>query len=286
MNSITFLYGTRFINLGSSIMRGQQLSDMMSEVINGVSYEPISDKFEHRILFLTKGAIQTSTTAILEKLKSKGNILLFDPLDSTPSYDKMQFADVIVVASQYAYDQYRISHPKKLCCLVDHHVDPRLSNIGPIFNQSLSVGYFGELINTITTPSISKQVSFVHVDTSRQSNTWLNQISKHNMHYILRNSESAKGPKPFLKGFVAAHMDCNMLVHEDQIDAIKWLGKDYPYLIKGPLTEKAVLDKLEYARSTYNTKTWEEGLEITRLIKDKTSNNHVTSQVLSILNLI
>lgn len=264
-------------------MRGQQLSKMTSEAINEVSYQPVSDKFEDSILFMTKGAIDYSTVNLLRLLKNKGNILVFDPLDSTPLKNKMELADVIVAASKYAQDQYRTLFPEKPCCLIDHHVDPRLPEIHHNTDDPLSIGYFGELTNTIITPRISKEASFVRVNTSIQSDDWFNELSKYNMHYCLRNSRTARGPKPLLKGFLAAHLGCNILVHEEQVDAKRWLGDDYPYLIKGTLTEQAILDKIAYAKSTYKTETWKSGLDIMKSIKKKTSNESIVSQVLSLM---
>ena len=81
-DSIIFLYGTPYVNFGSSVMRGQQLSKIASSVINKVSYQPVSDGLVNSILFMTKGAIAASTVNLLYLLKNRGNILIFDPLDS------------------------------------------------------------------------------------------------------------------------------------------------------------------------------------------------------------
>ena len=283
-DSIIFLYGTPYVNFGSSVMRGQQLSKIASSVINKVSYQPVSDGLVNSILFMTKGAIAASTVNLLYLLKNRGNILIFDPLDSTPSKDKMDLADVIVAASEYAQRLYGHYFPNKPCRLIDHHVDPRLPEIHHSAEDPLRIGYFGEPVNTISTPRIAKEISLVRVDTARLSCDWMNQLPKYNMHYCLRMKQKQLGPKPFNKGFLAAHLGCNILVHEEQEDAKRWLGDDYPYLIKGALTEQAILDKIEYAKSTYKTEIWKSGLDVMNSIKNKTSNESIASQVSSLMD--
>jgi hypothetical protein len=286
---IYFVYGPKYKNSGATVMRGRQLPKIITAFNSQLStkFKPTSNRFSDKILFLTKGAIQSLNPTSLSDLKSNNNILLFDPVDSALDPKKVVYADILIAASQSAYDEYVINFPNNKTMLLDHHVDPRVatSKPGPVPNlESLKIGYFGELVNTLLSPKINKFVTSFHVDTSKQKDDWFNQLKKFNMHYIVRNTDKLDVHKPFLKGFTAAHMDSNVIAHYSQNDSVKWLGIDYPYLIKGDLNEKNVLAMIEYAHKTYGKKEWNDALRTMNKIKEKTSSRQIYEQFLKVLN--
>lgn len=269
-------------------MRGDQLAKIAQATLPSetITYSRIDTDFKNSILFLTKGVLQTSTADDLRALKKSGNILLFDPVDSMLPPDKAALADVIVAASQIALEDYR-QHFAAPTILVDHHVDPRLKKLTLAERPAaLKIGYFGELVNAVITPRIEEKVDFISVSTRIQNDEWLNHLSDYLLHYAVRNNLKTEGYKPFLKGFTAAHVGSNIIVQDTQDDAVRWLGNDYPYLLRGVVNEQSILDMLDYAHSSYDTETWQRGLKVMNTIKAKTSDGVIGKQFAAVIKAV
>lgn len=281
---LVFVYGEKYKNRGATIMRGLQLSEMMQfhygDVFN-IMYQNSESRFRNSTLFLTKGAIQCLNESSLSRLKAHKNRLIFDPVDSLIPEKKIKFADAVVAASEAALIDYKVRYGAGFVYLIDHHSDPRIQKISSQRSRDkLRIGYFGEFVNTIITPAIKKQVDFTLVDTSQQNEAWFKKTGAYNMHYCLRNDETitAGTYKPFTKGINAAHIGANILAHRSQADAIRWLGEDYPYLIKSHLDEEAILEEIEHARKTFGTREWRDALRVMEQIRDQSSSKAICTQ--------
>jgi hypothetical protein len=166
--------------------------------------------------------------------------------------------------------------------LVDHHVDPRIQQLDishrePVFKA----GYFGELVSTVQTPGIAKLVDFHLVDTSKQVTDWFNEIGDYTFHYAIRQAFSDYRLKPFLKGFNAAHLEANILIQESE-EAVRWLGTDYPYLLKGAMTESSILKALRHAQASFGKADWQRGLAIMAKIKKATTDKKIADQLVKL----
>jgi hypothetical protein len=280
---VYFVYSKNFRYSGSTVMRGQQLADIAEAALGGeteVSFAPISRFFKNSSLFLTKGALAVLPASQLESWKRRGNKLFLDPVDGPLTADLAALADAIVAASKTAYDAYTKAHPTKRVILVNHHVDPRLRRgRRPV---AFRAGYFGELVNTIITPAIEQLVSFVLVDTSRQDDSWLMQVPKYSFHYAIRHPQNFDSHKPFIKGFTAAYYDANLLIQASQKEAAYWLGRDYPYLLKGEPTEERILEALTHARESFDSAEWRLGLERMRAIRQQVSPQAIGRQLIEL----
>lgn len=285
---IYFVFSEKHKFSGSTIMRGQQLVDITKRALpkENIYYAPETVSYKNSKLFLTKWAIAVLSPEKLESLKKQNNLLIFDPVDLPNVPHKMIFADIIVAASNTARDDFVNKYPSKRVVEIDHHTDPRLK----LYEYSrrplkvLKTGYFGELFNTVVTTKIKEKVDFINVDTARQNEDWLKRIYNYNLHYAVRNNDNVSH-KPFLKGFTAACVGANILIQRNQQEAVHWLGKDYPFLIDGPLVdEKSILDALEYARLKFGKKEWDLGLEIMRGLAQKVSTKNIEEQLVELFS--
>ncbi|MEX2014576.1 MAG: glycosyltransferase [Candidatus Saccharimonadales bacterium] len=272
---------------GSSVMRVNQLSEIAQEAAHkqDIKASPLNSEFKNSILVLTKWALEGLNVEALDKLKNRQNILIFDPVDAYLPAEKAKYADVIVAASRTAFHDYSLQFKGKKVLLVDHHVDPRLKTLDwsrrPV---ALRAGYFGELVNAFSTPAIQSKVDFIQISTNKQENDWLNLLPKYNLHYAIRQVGQKDNHKPFLKGFTAAHCGSNILIQDSQEEAVHWLGEDYPYLLKGEVTEEKVLDKLKYIEETFGTSIWNKATKRMIEIREKTSEQGIGRQLKSLFN--
>lgn len=286
---IHFVYLPQKQFSGSSVMRVNQLAKIAKQYTDerSVLISPLRHDFKRSTLFLSKWAIEGLSERRLEELKNKKNKLVFDPVDAFLPAEKAHFADVIVAASRSALLDYSKMFNNKHIALVDHHVDPRIRRVDWSNRPNgLQIGYFGELVNAYHTQRIEKLVDFIQVDTNRQSNGWLDKLPSYNMHYAVRQIEQIDHYKPFLKGFTAAHCNSNIMIQSSQREAVLWLGQDYPYLLKGKVTEAKVLKMLNRIKDSYETPEWDYALEIMAAVKEKTSEPAIGAQLANLLNTL
>lgn len=261
-------------------MRGYQLSRIINSFYGRdyrIYYRPLSTSFRNSTLFLTKGAVTDITVEQISRLTDNNNRVYIDPVDNPIDLDKAKLATGVIAASLEAYETYnKLGLPVHL---VNHHVDIRLPR-NPEPHTTMHCGYFGELVNTVITDKISEMVDFVHVDTGKQSNNWLLKPRLYNMHYAVR-SDNVLAFKPFLKGFTAAACNANVIIQRDQKEAVMWLGKDYPYLLKANSTEAEIIDMLKYAQKTYGGPVWEKALKRMEQIRKATTNETIAKEFIA-----
>lgn len=286
-SSICFIYAEKYRYFGSTVMRGQQLSEIAKKALppaNKVYFTSSDYNYKHCILFLTKYTIYALSPKDLRKLKKKHNRLIFDPIDGPIPANRLKYADIVVAASDTIYKDYKKTLPSSIkVFLVDHHADPRIKTLDWSKRPTtLRAGYFGEYLNTVITPEIKKRVDIIPVDNTRQNNYWLEKLPEYNLHYAIRQARDVFPNKPFLKGFTAAHCGANILIQASEKEAVRWLGRDYPYLLRGKVTEKNILEMLKYAKKSFGSKEWERGLKIMHGIKEKTSEEAIGKQLVEL----
>lgn len=285
-NSIHFVYSEPQRYYGSTVMRGEQLSKIAQKYIGKkVYFTSTLYKYRNCILYLTKWAIYSLKEGDLQKLKSQQNILIFDVIDGDLPKNKIEYADAIVAASKTIYDNYKSVLPKsKKVFLIDHHPDPRIKSVDWSRRPTkLRAAYFGELINTVITLKICKEVDIFPVSTIYQNNDWFKELPKYNLHYAIRQKRKVYPNKPFVKGFTAALCNSNILIQDSEKEAVRWLGKDYPYLLKGKVTQKKILDMLSYIEKSYGSNEWKRGLKIMGKIKKRISEKTIGGQLVKLL---
>ncbi|MFJ3425269.1 hypothetical protein [Leifsonia aquatica] len=249
-----------------------------------MSYSPLDSSFRNSTLFLTKNALKVASAERLDDLVRRGNRLLFDVVDEAAP-PTSGFADALVAASITAFVDLQRQFPAIEVVLVNHHVDPRLAaaTTGDRPRDRLRTAYFGELVNAVLTPRIEERVTPVLVDTSQQDPAWLGALRDFNLHYAVRKFRGADVHKPFLKGFTAAHAGCNLLIQRSQVEAVQWLGDDYPYLLDGDPGEAEIVAALEHLEEDFGSPEWERGLDIMRGIRARTEDRRIAGEVARIL---
>lgn len=290
---IVFLYVKQFANSGSTIMRGEQLCNIITQHVKEsreVNYST-STEISNSIIFLTKGFLKVVIADSLRELKSKGNILLADFVDEPPNEKLIEDIDALIASSITAYKYYKIKWPNKESFHITHHVDPRIApifnkHIGKINGKGLITGYFGELVNTKRSDEIKQHVDFISVDTSKVSTEWMLKLPEYNCHYAVRQKRGIDGYKPFLKGFVAAYCNANIIIQKTEGDASFYLGSDYPFLVNQGAEELEILEMLRYIEDAYGGSEWQYGLDVMREIKDRSSNEFVTREFMQMLKYI
>lgn len=265
-------------------MRGEQLAEIASRHLSPsfrFFFSPISSELSNSILILTKGAMLTATDDLLQRLKTGRNKILIDPVDNPIPKHILPFTDTILAASMDSYTYYRDHNPSLKVSLVDHHIDPRIQNLhlGGGF-KGFGIGYFGMPENTVISNQLSKHVHFESVRTEIQDESWIGNLSKYPAHYAIRAPKAPSIHKPFLKGFIAAICGANILVQGTESEAVRWLGNDYPYLLKDPVSEASILRAIRAMQQSYESKEWTRGLEIMRSIKSKVSDDKIAKQLL------
>lgn len=287
-NQIVFVFSDDFENSGSTIMRGRQLSEVIraNNVTNMDVRYSNSRTYKNSILFLTKGFLNGCSAEHLAWLKRNGNLLLADFVDAIPDAKLVDQVDVLIASSISAYKYYVSRWPGKLSHLVTHHADPRLEALENT-RKSLKIGYFGELVNTISTPAIDKLVDFNLVSTNQIGcEGWLSSISRYECHYAVRKTRNIDGFKPFTKGFTAARCNANVIVQEDADDVKYYLGSDYPYMLPSNPTEKMILEVIEKVNETYLGAEWQYGKDIMRSVYERSSLKHISSEFFSLLKML
>jgi hypothetical protein len=278
---ICFLYADLFVEAGSTVMRGFQLSNLVSNYFAGaldVTYESIQTQPIGSLVILTKGALKVLSQEQLIRLKDDGNVLVADFVDDRPYSNVIEFLDGIIASSISAYKYCLNAYPNKPVFHITHHVDPRIFESLARYNSKLStlhIGYFGELLNTVYLDTLSDSVDFISVDTSKQKLDWIDLVPNYNCHYSVRQQRDIDGFKPFLKGFTAAACGANIIVSEDQGDALYYLGPDYPYLLRADHSESDVIELVSRMYDTFNGADWNMALDIMREVKVRSSNDVV-----------
>lgn len=212
----------------------------------------------------------------------KDNRIYADPVDSGLPKAKARSVDIIVAASAASYDTFKKSYPTKTIKLVDHHVDPRLPK--DLFNHVRSLNkpkaaYFGEPSNAILPPAIRQRVTVIPVNTARQSQEWLKQLQKYNIHYAVRLPNEKYNNKPFLKGFTAAHSGAVVIIHESDVEALRWVGGDYPYKISGGVEEENIIKMLDMVESDFGNSRWAHAQNTMQRILSETSEFAIHAQL-------
>lgn len=269
---ITFLYSQKFAASGSTVMRGAQLSSLIKGVLSDEFAITYSDNTEIRgeIIILTKGFLKTTSPEQLREL-GKCNILVADFVDEPPIDQLVHEVDGLMAASLVALTNYLTHYPEKSIHNITHHVDTRIPWGFAVPGGNLKSGYFGEKVNTISSPAVEKFVTIVQVDTSTQSVAWMDELTKYNFHYAVRRKRKIDGAKPFLKGFTAAHAGANIIIQRGEGDASYYLGPDYPYLLKDACSEEDILEALRAIQDDFGSSNWQYGLEIMRDVKHRSS---------------
>lgn len=279
---IVFIYEPSRKDSGSCVMRGEQLSRLIADAMpdRNVSYSS-QLHWRGRILFLTKGFMEKTSTTILQRLREQGNFLIGDFVDAKPDKAKGECVDMLAAASIAAYEHYAYAFPDTPACHLTHHVDPRIE----MGNDAVSFSptYVGETVNAVWTPEITRRIVPLQVNTKVRDDSWLTHLRQFNFHYAVRHIREIDGFKPFLKGFTAARCGAPILTQKTVGDAVYYLGADYPYYVPSDASEPEILAVLDKAGTQYGGPVWDDAVDRMRSLAERTSNKTVISEFKAML---
>lgn len=275
--NVYFVYNESFSQSGSTIMRVNQLSDIFrkhagKEFTVKCTKAPIN--VSNSVVILNKNSIRLYSSDQIDELR-KTNKVLIDPVDAKLDDRLAESVDGVIAASRSAYKDWG-SRLKVPVFLVDHHPDPRIKPVNR--HRQFKVGYFGELDNTIFSPSLEKQIDFINVNTRKQEMGWLKEVPSYTLHYAIRRYKSHDGYKPFTKGFIAAICNSNIIISGDDHEALSWLGDDYPYVCRDT-SIGGILEMVRYAKSSYGRSEWHQGLDVMRRVEHEVSSKNIANQL-------
>lgn len=230
------------------------------------------------IIILSKPAV--ASVDVLKTLKKNGNILLFDFIDFalTGPADFFPYIDGLIASSVKGAQLYRELPWIKIPVFhVAHNLDPSFNaeRIGDL--DKFSPLYNGNIENLLIYPSMQRLLP-VFPYTSEKKKAWIEATLHANFFYAVRPKMHPFCCKPFLKGYTAARLNSNILIHKDDGDALHYLGEDYPYLIKENLNEKVVLKYFITAREGFGGAEWNKGLEKMRAMRSAFSDETIATQ--------
>jgi len=280
---MAWIYRQEFRSRASTILRGQQLSEIARLNLEGdveVTYadESEMDRLAGSIVVLTKGVLMRAAREKLDALRSAGNVVCADFVDQ-PVRDELDEAiDVYIASSIRQLVELSRSYPDKLVHLISHHTDLRIT--GPAAQKDrCNIGYFGEMPNVLYSKQLQGVVDFCEVDTWNAVRTdWMRQLRHFNVHYAVRRPRHIDGHKPFLKGFTAARCNANIIVGLNEGDARYYLGSDYPYLVKND-SLRSVLETIDYVKDSFGGPEWNRGLEIMHSVRGRCSPTQIAGEV-------
>lgn len=231
------------------------------------------------IVILHKTAVIASEN--LRFLKSRNNLLIFDMLDHEHerTLELLPALDAVIASSRKSYQLLRkMPGMNKPLFRVVHCTDTRLAPRGEDLPEFRPLCH-GAPENAMLTPALraTMRVRFCYLEHTRRD-IWLEETRNANFFYSVRPPEQMQRPRPFQKGFTAARLNSNMLIHCDDGDALHYLTDEYPYLIRGEINEEALLRQMRQAREDFGGPRWQRGLEIMAGLKDEFSDQTISAQ--------
>ena len=245
MRPIWFL---KSINQGSAFHRGDVPKEMLNRAgyfVRSAFYQQLRELPSNSIVVLVKHC-----SGLIERLKERNNIVIWDMVDATGSQAKEQ------------PEVHGIIHPNTRSIPKDQtqeHTIIHHFSFNPPFeikeDRNFGVVYCGDATECKLSESHTDVESLIyHPILSKEHETeldFLTQLSKYPFHISVRKTPF----KPQTKISIAAKFKACLICNRDAGAVDDLLPDDYPYLCEP--TVVAVRRCVEYARKTYLTDVWD-----------------------------
>lgn len=276
---VAFLYAEEYAGAGSTVLRGQQLSQLVAaqypESVD-MLYTSDASLLRDRVVILTKGAIQTNGAEAIADLRKRNIAVIGSWDDMLPEADRMAAMDAtMAVSNRQAHDFGRL-FPGTPSYHVTHHVNSLIKPMSPPTDRARTA-YFGFPANTHRPDSLGHLVDFVGLDTRNLEMSWIDLLPRYNCHWIIRRSKAHDGWKPFLKGFVAARCQAVVAVGREDEDAVQYLGDDYPFYLRGTDHRRLEYDMMALA-SAFGGPEWRRAREIMAQVAARSTDAQVCAE--------
>jgi hypothetical protein len=258
-------------------MRGRQLMQLF-EVAPGAGTFSIAwsshTDVRGSFVVLTKSALLALSADDLSGLRARGNFLIADFVDAKVRPELIAYCHALLASSRRQY-HYFLSLRACPAFHVTHHVDLRILRSTPV-SATPRIAYFGSLLNAVSSRAIRRQVDFIEIRDSGDL-AWAAMLTRYPVHYAVRREQPFDGFKPFLKGFVAAHVGAVVLTRDDDESRFH-LGTDYPYYVASgaPRDVKAAIRLID---STYGGPLWRLATARMRALAERTTTQVVIDEI-------
>lgn len=306
---VVFLHRKGLNGAGSKIMRCDQLSALCSRYLgdefefsvvalrpmrNSEAFQQVCSNLQDCIVIMLKGTWALFGDDGMLDLRRHARAVCVDYVDSNVRTNFARHAQVHIAASkagasmleELVADQGADGSTGRVRHLT-HHADPRLSDLRCLSAAKVQVGYLGHPANAFLTDRLRQDVHMLSYENDRDIGAVFDGLRDFNMHYCVRALPRRKEVpgvfKPFTKGFTAAVLGANVLTTRDTVDAVHYLGEDYPFLLDRT-DEASVLTALDRARDIYGTPAWDEATDRMRYVRQESSPERIAQEMLEILS--
>lgn len=262
-------------NWPSSRMRGKQIADYLRKLgyltryINENNIMRIMPS-ESIIVF-----IKFYPDRILEKLKRKNNILVYDAIDfKNPS--RLEFFDAVIAGNRVSEQILKgmCSHDTKVE-LIYHHADPYIEpNICD--EREMKMAYLGTKANS----NFLSDIPELNRICPEESN-WRSRIRNYNTHFSARLNER----KSVVKLANACKSKAVFLTGKEP-GCLELLGSEYPYYIDDVEDLDQVKNRIEYVKDTIGTEIWRQAKSIMDSIACRLEINMSAKEYISLFEQI
>lgn len=285
---LTFLFAEERSWSGITLLRARQLSRMVAEAFPDrydVMLRSDIQNVRDQVVIVNRGAIEFNTRAQLDELRRRNIASISDFLDLPIKAKTAAVFDAhMTLCLPQAVAMNRL-YPATPSFHVTHHVNPDVPECTPPADR-LRTAYFGRPDNTFRPSSLEEKVVMVNVvDASFTAQDWAREAPLYNCHWTVRQKDDLQDWKPFLKGFVAARCGAVVIVTRDDMNAMHYLGDDYPFY-----ADSLAAADLEWAwvrvASAFGGDEWRKAQAIMRQVQARCSRQQVLIEFKAMLDEI
>lgn len=285
---VTFLFAEERALSGITLLRARQLSRMVAEAFPDrydVTLRSDIGGVRDQVVIVNRGAIEFNKLAHLHDLRDRNIASISDFLDMPiKAKTSAAFDAHMTLCLPQAVELNRL-YPSTPSFHVTHHVNSDVPQCVPL-SDKLRTAYFGRLGNTSRPESLEEMVALVNVvDASFTAQDWARLAPLYNCHWIVRQKDDLQEWKPFLKGFVAARCGAVVIVTRDDMNAMHYLGDDYPFY-----AESLAPEDLEWAwvkvAAAFGGPEWRKAQGIMRQVAARCSRVQVITEFKAMLDEI
>lgn len=303
---ITFLYSEARKTELMTLMRGKQLSDLVTarlgadHAVHFVSDRQLDD-VRDQVVILNYGFLGFASMTQLKKLRRQNIALITDWQDGVVEPAKVALCDAQMAMSPRQALDFGQLYPATPAFHVTHHVNPAIRRYS-VPNDRLHTLYFGASWNTSIPASLRDVITVI--DGHQIQVDFDDFMPSYNCHWIVRRYVPidqlwlVRGAsplrqarmrleqwKPFLKGFVAARCGAVVLVTRDDDNAMHYLGDDYPFYAAS-LTPADLETAWLRATAAFGGPEWRHAEAIMQQVELRSSDTQVATEFKAMLDTV
>jgi hypothetical protein len=296
---VVFLYPLRRVLLGSAMMRGFQLRDMLERhgsgrfhystkaipplPLNLLRMRWVRAQPRGAVYVFIKDAIDRLHPDALAELHERAAIVAHDPVDRPLKRTPRSHVDLHIAASFVQRDALhrwlpRHSEGMPKVGLVLHQADLRLQELPEAPADRFRPAYFGDPKNAFLPDQLMERISLVDVGRVSGMSSQLHRFADANFHYAVRPAKQVAHSnifKPLTKAATAACCSAPVLVNRKAHDAEALLGTDYRYFVDD-VDADSVAAMLDQAAADFGGPEWMRALDAMKELRERLGPPRIT----------